>query len=116
MELIGIKGIGPKTIQLLNKLGIYNTTDLVTYYPYRYDIIKRSDIESLSQDERIIIDGVIETKPSLFYFNRKMDKMSFKLNTGNRLLNVVIFNRGFLKNKLLVGQTINVIGKYDLNS
>ncbi len=114
MELVNIKGIGPKTVQLLSKLGIYNLTDLITYYPYRYDIIKRSDIDALLQDEKIIIDGVIETKPSLFYFNRKMDKMSFKLNTGSRLINVVIFNRGFLKNKLAIGQSISIIGKYDL--
>ena len=39
--------------------------------------------------------------------------MTFKLNTGDKLLNIVIFNRGFLKPKLKIGTTITVIGKYD---
>ena len=42
-----------------------------------------------------------------------MDKMSFKLNTGSNLMNVVIYNRGFLKSKLEIGKSITLIGKYD---
>ena len=108
-----IKGIGPRTIKLLNKIGISNSNDLVHYYPFRYDDIKRSNIDDLEQDDRIIIDGIIETVPTLFHFNRKLDKMTFKLNIGSKLLNVSIFNRGFLKSKLLIGTKITIIGKYD---
>ena len=35
-ELKDVKGIGPKSELLLNKLGIYNIEDLLTYYPVRY--------------------------------------------------------------------------------
>ena len=38
MELKSIKGIGPKSEILLNKLGIMNVYDLITYYPSRYEI------------------------------------------------------------------------------
>lgn len=44
MELENIKGIGPKTANILRRLGINNSYDLVTYYPFRYDIIKRTDL------------------------------------------------------------------------
>ena len=43
-NLEDIKGIGPRTIKLLNKIGINNSNDLVHYYPFRYDDIKRSNI------------------------------------------------------------------------
>ena len=36
MELTKIKGIGPKTLSLLNKLNIEDIDDLIRYYPYRY--------------------------------------------------------------------------------
>ena len=36
MELTELSGIGPKTVQLLNKIDIYTTDDLLTYYPYKY--------------------------------------------------------------------------------
>ena len=104
-----LKGVGPKTLKKFTDVGINTTKDLLEYYPYRYEEIKRSSLE----DEKVIIDGVIETNPSLFFFGKKKNKMSFKLNTGENLLNVSIFNRAFLKNKLEVGKYITVIGKYD---
>ena len=108
-----INGIGPKTKKILGKIGINDIESLVSYYPYRYDIIKRSNLNLLEQDDKIIIDGVIENIPSITRFHKKMDKMNFKLNTGKYLLNIIIFNRGFMKSKLISGTKITVIGKYD---
>ena len=50
-ELETIEGIGPKTKELLNKIKIYTVEDLLNYYPYRYDIIKRSDLSNLSDGD-----------------------------------------------------------------
>ena len=44
MVLEEVKGIGPKSAKILNKLGIYSPDDLLNYFPFRYDIIKRSDM------------------------------------------------------------------------
>ena len=113
MELESIKGIGTSKIKILNKLNITNIEELQQYYPFRYNVIKKTDINNLQNEDKVIIDGIIETNPNIFYFSRKKDKMTFKLNTGNRLLNIIIFNRSFLKQKLLIGTIITVIGKYD---
>ena len=113
MDLTEIKGIGPKTLNILGRLGINNTYDLLTYYPFRYEFIKRSDVKTLKQNDTIIIDGVVETNATVIYLRNHKDKMSFKLNTTDFLFNVVIFNRGFLKNKIIIGTKITVIGKYD---
>lgn len=113
MELQNLKGIGQATIKTLQRLNITNIEELLTYYPFRYNLIKKTDITNLQDKDKVIIDGIIETNPNVFYFSRKKDKMSFKLNTGNKLLNIVIFNRGFLKSKLNIGTNITVIGKYD---
>ncbi len=113
LKLEEIKGIGPKTLNLLKKLNINTTHDLISFYPFRYDVIKRSDIRVLNQDDKIIIDGIVESIPNVIYFNRKMNKMNFRLNIGNMLLNVNIFNRAFLKSKLTINTTITIIGKYD---
>lgn len=113
MELESIKGIGDKTVNLFNKLGVYNSDDLINYFPYRYEIIKRSDVNNLLDEDRIIIDGVVENIPNLYRINRKLDKMRFRLNSGEYLFDVTIFNRGFLKSSLKVGQIVTVIGKYN---
>jgi len=113
MNIDTLRGIGPKTSKIFNNNGIITINDLMSYYPFRYDVIKRSNINELIQDDKIIIDGIVESNPSLFFFNKKMNKMTFKFNIGTHLLNVTIFNRGFLKSKINVGVKLTVIGKYD---
>lgn len=113
MELTQIKGLGMKTCEKLDKLGIKDIKSLFTFYPFRYNIIKRSNLKEVKNNEQITIDGIIESIPSIFYFKGKKDKMNFKLNTGFKTFNIVIFNRGFLKNKLTIGTEITVVGKID---
>ncbi len=43
-----------------------------------------------------------------------MNKMSFRLRTKEAIINVIIFNRAFLKNHLTINKEITVIGKWDL--
>ncbi len=109
-----MKGIGPKSIDLLNKLGIDSITDLVEYYPFRYNIIKRTDLNDLKED-KVILDGIVEKTPQVFFFNKKLNKLSFTLNTGTHILNVVLFNRAYLKPRLNIGTKVTVIGKIDKN-
>lgn len=113
MNLNDIKGLGPKTLMALNSLGVFSTEDLLCYYPYRFDIFKRTPNSEFSNANRVIIDGKVDSIPNIFYFNKKMNKMSFRINTGNNLYNVTIFNRAFMKKNLELGSNIIVIGKYD---
>ena len=107
-ELKNIKGIGDKTIKLLNKLNIYNVYDLVSYYPFRYEVIKKTTLDS----EKVVVSGSIASNPIISYF-KNMNRLTFKINIDNQIINIVIFNRGYLKNNLIIGKTITVIGKYD---
>ena len=111
--LNNLVGIGPKTLKALNKLNINSREELFSYYPYRFDIIKRSNIELLSQDDKVIIDGIVESIPTIFFYSKKFNKMDFMLNTGNNVYKVIIFNRAFLKQKINIGTNITIIGKYD---
>lgn len=110
MELNAIKGIGDKTITLLNKLNIYTIDDLVNYYPFRYEILEKTNLNS----DRVVIDGVVETSPLFIRLRGKLDKMSFRVRLDDRICNVVIFNRGFLRNNIKINTTITIIGKYDI--
>lgn len=114
MELTALKGVGPKGIQTLKKIGIEQVEDFISYYPFRYDVIKKSDFATLKQDDPIILDGIIESNPTVFYISKKLDKMNFRIQGEDQLFQVVIYNRGFLKKTLKVGTEITVIGKYDL--
>ena len=113
MKLIDIKGIGAKSESLLNKLGIITIEDLLTYYPTRYDILKRSDLTEVSEDEKVIIDGKVDSIPLILRFNKGLNKMNFRLAIQNGVVGVSIFNRAFMKSHLTIGANVVVIGKYD---
>ena len=112
-ELKDVKGIGPKSLSLLNKIGINTIEDLVTHYPFRYDILERNDLTKIEDGEKIIIDGKVESVPILMRFKQGLNKMNFRLVTQSGVVGVSIFNRAFLKNQLSVGTGITVIGKLD---
>ena len=79
-DLDKIKGIGPKTLEYLNKLNINDIDSLVSHYPFRYEILEKSNINILNQDDKIIIDGVVESLPIINRF-RNLNKMMFSINT-----------------------------------
>ncbi len=112
-EIKDVKGIGPKSLSLLNKLGIETIEDLVTHYPFRYDILKRGILQETEDEGHIIIDGKVESIPILMRFKAGLNKMNFRFVTPSGVVGVSIFNRAFLKNQLEVGTGITVIGKYD---
>mgnify|MGYP004601895029 CR=1 FL=1 len=111
MELENVKGIGPKTKELLNKINIYSVDELVRYYPYRYNIYSPENILN-HEDEQICITGMIEGVPKLSYIKRNLNKISFTFLTNNIRCNVVIFNRAFINRYLTVGKYITLVGKY----
>ena len=112
-ELKDVKGIGPKSLSLLNKIGINTIEDLVTHYPFRYDLLERSDLSKVNDGDKIVIDGKIESVPILLRFKAGLNKMNFRLVTQSGVVGVSIFNRAFLKSQLSVGNGITVIGKFD---
>ena len=46
-EIQVIKGVGPNRATLLNKLGIFNLKDLITYFPREYE--DRGKIKTISE-------------------------------------------------------------------
>ena len=113
MDLIDVQGVGPKSIKLLNKLNIYTINDLLNYYPFRYEVLILNKLSEMQDGDKVIIEGVVEKIPTVIRLRGKMNKMSFRIISDNLLVNVTIFNRGFMKNHFEIGKEITVIGKWD---
>ena len=113
MELSKVTGIGTKNISLLNSVGIYDVTDLLSYYPYRYQIYKINNINDVKSNENVIIEGIVDSVPIVRFFTAKKNILSFRLYTSNKLINVSIYNRAFMKRNITPGKTITILGKYD---
>ena len=106
-----IKGIGDKIIKILNKLNIKTKEDLIKYYPFRYNILKKTELNG--DIDKAVVEGVVLNSPYVIYIKKKLDKMNFKVQIDNKIVNVTIFNRAFYKNRLIPGGIITILGKYD---
>lgn len=113
MKLEDLSGIGPKSLKLLNNLGIYNMDDLVRNYPYRFDVLAKRNINDERFYDNFVSDGVVESNPVINFFKGKMNRLTFRCNIQNKIVKVTIFNRAFLKNNIKIGDVITVIGKYN---
>lgn len=113
MDLNLIKNIGPKTENLLNKLNIYTVEDLLTFYPYRYNIIKLKNIDEVIDGEVCFIPATILSACKVFYIRRNFNRLDFIASSNNINFKVTIFNRAFLKNNLTINKEVVLIGKYD---
>ena len=113
MNLNLIKNIGPKTENLLNKLNIYTVEDLLTFYPYRYNIIKLKNIDEVTDGEVCFIPATILSACKVFYIRRNFNRLDFIASSNNINFKVTIFNRAFLKNNLTINKEVVLIGKYN---
>lgn len=109
INLENIKNIGPKRLDILHKMNIFNVEDLLEYYPYKYQIL---EITPLLEDNTSIINAKVITTPVVSYIKKNFNSLKFKVEYNNSFINVVIFNRAFLKNNIQIGRDILLIGKY----
>ena len=110
-----LKGVGTESRMLLESIGVHTIDDLLNYFPYRYEDYRVKDIVEAAQDERVTIEGTIQSAPNLSYFGRKKSRLTFKLLTGRHLITVIFFNQPYIKNKLTLNEAITVTGKWDKN-
>lgn len=104
--------INANKMAILNKMNIYSLKDLILHFPYRYESIEPT---ALIDNEKITIEAKLADEPKVF-FNGRLSRMFFQVLYHGDIYKVTIFNRHFLKNKMIKGMTLTVIGKYNNGS
>lgn len=116
MDLKDVDLISLQNLKYLEKYNITTSKDLLEFYPYRYQVLNPSSLES--GEDILTINAKIVSTPIITYLKSKLNVLRFKAIVNNQIINVSIFNRGFLKKNLTIDKEIILIGKYNdkLNS
>lgn len=101
--------ISDNRIKKLNQMNIYTIKDLVLYFPYRFDAIKRTP---LKDQEKVMIEATLIDQPKVF-FKGRLSRLSCQVVYQDKEIKVTIFNRHFLKKNMVPGMVVTVIGKYN---
>lgn len=115
MNLEILPKIGPKTLNLLNKLNIFTVEDLLEFYPYKYNVIKFININDALENEIVYVRATVLSNVKVSYIKRNFNRLEFIAANNNYNFKVVIFNRAFLKKSLTLNKEIVLIGKYQKN-
>lgn len=113
--ITAIKGIGSETAEALADMGIFSIEDLLEHYPFRYEDYRIRDLTHVAHEERLTVEGKIQSEPSLVYYGRKKSRLTIKLLVDNFLIQVIFFNQPYLKQKMSVNETVQVTGKWDMH-
>lgn len=100
----------------LNLMGIYNSFDLISYLPYRYESFEYSlkKEKELVDKERVVIYGRLVSNPK-FIKTHKLDIIKFFFaNENGSFFSVVAYNRPYLMNILNFEDHYTLVGSYSL--
>lgn len=97
MELIDIKGVGAKTLEKLNKLGINSVKDVIYFYPkFYWDMTKESDLDSVESGDYVLLKGTLTSVSGLIRAKRGLTFCTATLNTQDRKIKLTWFNSPFV--------------------
>lgn len=111
MELKALR-ISDKKIEILNYMNIHQAEDLLTYYPFRYELTEFIPRNDWQKDCKISIEAMIITRAKVVRFRGKQSVTRFKALYEEEEFDVSIFNRPWVS-AFEVGKMITIFGKYE---
>ena len=100
-----LKGVGPKTAERFEKLGILTLSDLLCHYPRRYlDFSKPYSIAEAPTDTECVVKGEVFAKPGgrILPGGRRMERITAGDDVSS--LEITWFNNPYAAQKLELGQ------------
>lgn len=111
--ITNLKGVGKKVQEELEMMHIHTIEDLLTYFPYRYDVFEIKPLSELIHEDKVTIMGRVAHEPSLTYFGKKKSRLFFNVMVEHVAVKAVMFNRAFAKKHINQGDLVTLIGKWD---
>lgn len=111
MFITELKGIGDKTAALFNKLGVYEVTDLIEYFPRAYDVYRPPVcIDDIDGEGIYAVCGMVAKNAEVLKKGRLTVVSTYIKDEAGKLLAVTWFNMPYLKNVLKAGNRLIVRG------
>lgn len=107
MNLTDVKGLGPKTVEKLNKKEIYSIKNLIEFFPISYQYYN----EVQNDNNKIVLKGTITSNISQYSPRRGLTVSNFSIQTNEENYKVVAWNQKFLKFTFNQGDYVEIFGK-----
>lgn len=107
-----LQGVGQKTVQKLNKVGIRTVYDLVTYFPFRYSDFASKDLFNLPDKTKVSLCGKIATEPVAPKYSYCKFRFEYKQEHETHTITVMFFHKNWITRAFHQGQLVLLYGTY----
>ncbi|MDP3836496.1 MAG: ATP-dependent DNA helicase RecG [bacterium] len=112
VPLSALNRVGKTTTQSLKKLGLETVSDLLLYFPFRYDdFSKVTAIEDVDAGQNVSIAGTIEMIQNKRSARQRRQLTEALVSDDTGLIKVVWFNQPFIAQNLKAGDKVSLAGK-----
>ncbi|STO08502.1 ATP-dependent DNA helicase RecG [Exiguobacterium aurantiacum] len=115
-SLTTLKGVGPEMAKKLEAMGLERIEDVLEHVPFRYENYNSGTVTTAVHGDLVKWSGTVQAEPLVRYYSKGKNRLQFRLLLEERyVVHVTMFNRAFYKDKLTLGSTVTVKGKWDMN-
>lgn len=108
-----LTGVGPKRLTALGQLGIQNISDLLYYFPFRYEDLKVKDLAEAADQEKVTLKGTVVAEPVISHWGPGKTRLNVRILVEHDVVMVTFFNQPYLKDKFETGVDVAIYGKWD---
>lgn len=104
--------ISEKKLNVLHQMNIYTIQDLLSHYPYRYEIMEEKERSTWEKDDRVVLEATIISPARVIRLKGKQSMTRFKVIYQEEEFQVTLFNRPWTS-AFQVGKKMTFVAKYD---
>lgn len=108
-----VRGVSALKEGELHAFNIFTVSDLLEYYPFRYEDYRLRSLSEVKDGEKITVLAKVFGVPVLQRYGKK-SRLTCKMMAEDWLFTATWFNRHFLKEQLTPGREVTLTGKWDL--
>ncbi|MCR5793839.1 MAG: ATP-dependent DNA helicase RecG [Solobacterium sp.] len=104
-------GLTKYRIEAMHKLGLYDTDDVLSYYPFRYEYTQTSDFSEWKEKDKVFFEAEI-VKPARVWRHGRQSSAVFEAAAFDRVFKVTIYNRPWVSG-LELNTVVTISGIYN---
>lgn len=101
-------------IECMHELGLQTAMDVLTYYPYRYEVMQETPISTWQFKDKVTFEARLISNVKVFRFGYHKSGANFDVMSQDHVLHITIFNRPWARS-LKVDDIITITGIYQGN-
>lgn len=103
----------PKQKEAMQLLNIEDTDSLLSYYPFRYEILEVKPFSEWKIKDKVTVEGQLVSAVKSWRFGRNKTGSKFEIMAQDQIFSVTIYNRPWADKQLKMYSTVTIQGVYE---